>query len=119
MEAIKDQGEKQIDIIEKQKENKLKTIEKDKIVYLEDKIDELFKMYSKSFDSQSKSSLKIFAKNENKISYKNLSYKILFPDSKFHIINFLKKYGTLFSLLEGLVTRKMTVIINYLINYLS
>ena len=66
-------------------------------------------MYPKSFDSLRKSLLKIFAKNENKISYKNLSYKVLFPDSKFHIINFLKKYDTLFSLLEDLVTRKMTV----------
>ena len=38
-----------------------------------------------------------------------MAYKILFPDSKFHIIIFLKKYGNLSSLLEDLVTRKMTV----------
>ena len=46
---------------------------------------------------------------KSRIDNKILSYKILFPDSTFHIINFLKKYGTLSSLLEGLVTRKMTV----------
>ena len=66
-------------------------------------------MYPKSFTSQAKKWLKILGENEDKISYKNLSYKILFPDSKFHITNFFKKYGTLFKLLEGLVTRKMTV----------
>ena len=51
----------------------------------------------------------MLAKRENKIGYKNFSYKFLFPDSTFHIINFLKKYGTLFSLLESLVTRKISV----------
>ena len=34
---------------------------------------------------------------------------MLFADGKFHEIIFLKKYGTLYSLLEDLVTRKMTV----------
>ena len=66
-------------------------------------------MYPKSFTSQRKKLLEIFAENDDKIRYKNLSYKILFPDSTFHIINFLNKYVTLFSLLEGLVTRKMTL----------
>ena len=51
----------------------------------------------------------MLADNENKIDYTNLSYKILFPDCTFHITNILEKYGTLFSLLEGLTTRKMTV----------
>ena len=64
-------------------------------------------MYPSSFNEQSKSSLKTFAKNENKINYKNLSYKVLLPDTKFYEISFLKKYGTLYSLLEDLVTRKM------------
>ena len=49
LDAIKDQGEKQLDAIEKQKENKPKMVEKDEIVYLEDKIDKLFKMYPNSF----------------------------------------------------------------------
>ena len=40
---------------------------------------------------------------------KNLSCRILLLDGKFNITNFLKKYGTLSSLLEDLVTRKMTV----------
>ena len=33
-------------------------------------------------------------------------YKILLPHGIFHEISFLKKYGTLYSLLEDLVTRK-------------
>ena len=41
LDAIKDQRKKQLDAIEKQ-EDKLKIIEKDKIVYLENKIDEFF-----------------------------------------------------------------------------
>ena len=78
-------------------------------MYLEDKTDEWFKMYPNSFTSQGNKLLKILGNNENKIDYKNLSKKMLFPDSTFHIIIFLKKYGSLSSLLEGLVTRKMTV----------
>ena len=54
LDAIKDQGEKQLDAIEKEKENKLKIVEKDEIVYLEYKIDELFEMYSNSFDKKVK-----------------------------------------------------------------
>ena len=52
----------QLDAIERLKENKTKIIEKDKIVYLEDEIDELIEIYPKSFTSQGKKSLKIFAK---------------------------------------------------------
>ena len=63
LDAIKNQGEKQLDTIEKQGENKPKTIEKDKIVYLKDKTNELFEMCPKFFDIQSKSALKVFAKN--------------------------------------------------------
>ena len=84
----KDQGEKQLDEIENQKENKPKIVGKDTIVYLKDKINKLFEMYRKSLNNQSKSSLKAFAKSEDKINYKNLSYKILFSGSSFHIINF-------------------------------
>ena len=98
LDAIKDQGKKQLD-----------AIKNDKIVYLKDEINKLFEMYPKSLDSPSKSLLKTLAENEDRISCKNLSYKTYFPDSTFHIINFLKKYGTLSSLLEGLVTRKVTV----------
>ena len=74
-------------------------------MYLENEIDELHKMYPNSFNSKSKTSLRTLAKNENK----NLSYKMLFPDGKFHEINFLKKNGTLYSLLKGLVIRKTTI----------
>ena len=42
---MNNQLEKELDAIEKQKENKPKINETDKIVYLEDKIDELFEMY--------------------------------------------------------------------------
>ena len=52
LDAIKDQGEKQLDTMEKQTENKLKMVEKDEIVYLEDKIDELFEMYPNSLDKK-------------------------------------------------------------------
>ena len=66
-------------------------------------------MYPKSFTSQSKILLRKLAENENKINYNNLSYKILLSDGIFHEFKFFKKYGTPFSLLEDLVTRKMTV----------
>ena len=67
LDAIKDQGEKQLDAIEKKKGNKLKMVEKDEIVYLEDKIDELFEMYAKSFDKKSKAPLNTLAKTDNKL----------------------------------------------------
>ena len=118
LDAIKDQGEKQCNqrsmkkqlyAIEKQKENKPKTTEKDKIVHLKDKTYKLFETYPKAFNKQSKTLLKALAKNENKINYKYLSYKIMLFDGKFHEISFLKEYGTLYSLLEDLVTRKTTI----------
>ena len=109
LDPIKDQGERQLDTIEKQTKNKLKIDEKDKTVYLEDKIDELFEMYPISFDKKSKALLNTLAKNENKINYKSLSSRILLSDSKFHEFNFYKKYGTLYDLLENLVTKKITV----------
>ena len=118
LDAIKNQGEKQLDAIEKQKENKLKITEKDKIVYLENKIDKLFEIYPKSFTIQSKKLLKALAENENKIDYKNLSFKILLLDGTFHEFTFFKKYGTLYSLLEILVTKKTTVNNENAVNYL-
>ena len=110
LEAIKDQGEKQLNVIEKQDKNKLETIEsEEKIVYLRKRLDQLFKTCPESFDNQSKILLERLAKNENKISYGDLPHKILFSDARFPEINFLKKYGTLYSLLKDLVTKKMTV----------
>ena len=127
LDAIKDQGKKQLDPIEKQKENKPKIIKKGEIVHLKHSIDELFEMYPKSFNKR-KALLKTLVKNENKINYKNSSYKMLFFDGKLHEISFLKKYGSLYSLLENLITRKRTVnsanidqtsfIINLMHNYL-
>ena len=109
-DVVKNQGEKQLNAIEEKKENKLKMDkEDDKIVYLEGKIDELFEIYPGSFDKKNKALLNTLAKNEDKINYKNLSYIILLLDGKFNIIIFfLKKYGTLSSLMEDLVTTKMT-----------
>ena len=69
----------------------------------------MFKTYPNSFNSKSKASLETLVKNESKINYKTFSYKILFPDGKFHKISSLKKYGTLYSLIIDLVTRKTTV----------
>ena len=67
LNVIKDQGKKQLDAIEKQKENKPKVTEKDKIVYLKDKIDQLFKIYPISFGDKSKALLKTLAKMETKL----------------------------------------------------
>ena len=97
LDAIKDQGENQLDTIEKQKEDKPKIIEKDDTtVYLEDEIDQFFEAYPNSFNKQSKNSLRALAKNEKKNNYKNLSYRILFPNGEFHETVFLKTYGTLY-----------------------
>ena len=38
-----------------------------------------------------------------------MSYRILLYDGEFHEFNFFKKYGTLYSLLENLVTKKITI----------
>ena len=69
----------------------------------------MFKIYIKSFNKQSQTLVKTITKNENKINYNNLSYKILLLDNTFHEVSFLKKYGSFYSLLENLVTRKTTV----------
>ena len=50
--------------------------------------------------------------NENRINYKDLSYKIFFSEednNRFHETNFLRKYGRLYDLLDDLITRKITV----------
>ena len=73
MDAIKNQREKQLDAIERQKGNRLKTIEKDENVYLEGKISKLFEMYPKLYNDQNKTSLRKIAKSESSINYKNLS----------------------------------------------
>ena len=78
-------------------------------MYLRNEIDELFEMYPNSFDKKSKSLLNTLAKNESSINYKDLFYKLLLLNGVFHEINFFKKYGTLYSLLKDLVTRKMTI----------
>ena len=39
-------------LLKDKKKRKPKIIERDKIVYLEDEMDELFEMYPKSFDSK-------------------------------------------------------------------
>ena len=51
---------------------------------------------------KSKALLNTLAKNENKINYTNLSYRILLSNGKFHEFNFYKRYGTLYDLLENL-----------------
>ena len=84
-------------------------VEKDEIVYLEQKIDELVGMYPNSFDKRSKALLNTLAKNENKINYKNFFYRNLLSDGKFHEFSFFKKHGTLYDLLENLVTKKAIV----------
>ena len=116
LEAIKDYGEKQLDATEKQNKNQLKPTKKDSktkvIVYLEERIDKLFKIYPKYFNTKSKVVLEKLKLKENEVDYKNLFYKIYFSDKDnvvFHKTNFVKKYGTLYGLLEGLVTRKINI----------
>ena len=82
-------------------------------MYLKNKIDEFFEIFPKVFTSKIKNWLKALAKNESKINYKNLFYKIIFPDGKFYGISFLKTSGdffkkidTLYSLLEDLELEK-------------
>ena len=66
-------------------------------------------MYPNSFDKKSKALLDTLAKNENKINHKNLSYRNLLFEGKFHEFYFFKKCGTLYDLLENLVTNRTTV----------
>ena len=73
-------------------------------MYLEDEINGLFESYPKSFTGKTKASLTALAKREYKIDYNNLSFS-----GNFHKTNFLKKYGTLYSLLKDLVTNEMTL----------
>ena len=47
-------------------------------------------MYLNSFDKKGKSLLNTLAKIESSINYKNLSYKILLSDGKFHEFSFSK-----------------------------
>ena len=103
LKNIEGKNKELLDAIEKQKKNKPEITEKkDKIEYLEDKIYELFEMYSNSFNKESKTLLKTLARNENKVNYQNLPYRILLLDGKFQEISFLKKYGTLYNLLEDI-----------------
>ena len=72
----------------------------------------MFKIYPKYFNNRSKTFLKRLANNEGIISYEFLSYKICFSEensNRFHVIDFLKKYGTLYDLLDNLLTSKITV----------
>ena len=78
----------------------------DETAYLEDKIDGLFERYHKFFIGQDKNSLRSIANNESNINYRNFSDKILLPNGKFHKFDFFKKYGTLYSLLKELLTKK-------------
>ena len=57
-------------------------------MYLENEIEKLFEIYP---------------------IYKKLSYRILLYDGEFREFDFFKKYGTLYSLLENLVTKKITI----------
>ena len=79
-------------------------------MYLKKEVDRLDKIYPSSFDYISLSVTETQATNERKIDHKNLSYKVLFYDEdnvRSHKINFSKKYGTLYNLLEDLLTNKI------------
>ena len=76
-------------------------------VYLTETMYELFKTYPKSFNK-----ISMREKNEGKIDYKHLSYKIYFNEEnhfRFHEIDFLENFGTLYDLLKNLVTNKISM----------
>ena len=81
-------------------------------MYLRKGMDQLFEMYPRSFSNRSKILLKKLVNSENVINYNNLSFKINFSEEniiRFHEIDFLKKYGMLYDLLDTLLTSKITV----------
>ena len=82
LKAIKDQGRKQLDTIEKN--NQLKVKKKDDktkgILYLEEGVNKLVDLYSSSFNSRNIVFLKNMENYENKINYYDLSYKIFFTE---------------------------------------
>ena len=70
LKAIKDQGKKQLGTIKKQKKNQLEVI-RENVAYLKKGIDELFRLYPKSFDKRSIVLLESLSRNENKIDYRD------------------------------------------------
>ena len=91
----------------KNKEDKPKDM-----VYLSERPNRIIKLYPSSFDDKSLNVLEKHAINDKKIDYKRLSYMVLFYDEDnvtSHEINCLEKYGTLYDLLENLVTSKMNI----------
>ena len=71
----------------------------------------LLKVFLKSFNKKSISSLEVLAHNEN-IDYEDLSKKICFSEegnSRSHVIDFLKIFGPLYDLLKDLVTSKINI----------
>ena len=63
-------------------------------MHLREELDQLFKMYHKSFNDRSKILSKKLATDEDTVSYKDLSYKIFFHDKdsvRSHEIDFYKK----------------------------
>ena len=80
LETIKDQGKRLLNSIRKHNEKKSKIIEKnEKIVYLKDRINKLLRLYPNLFNKNSINLMEVLARNE-RIHYKNLSYKFLFND---------------------------------------
>ena len=78
-------------------------------MYLREEINKLFIIYPKSFDKVALEKLEL---KENEIDYKNLSYKFYFSEEDkavSHKIDFLRRYGILYGLLEDLVTRKINI----------
>ena len=82
LEAIKGQGEKQLNAIKKN--NLLKVKKKDDktkdIVYLSERLNKFNKLYPNSFSDKVLDALEKLVINEKKIDCKSLSYKILFYD---------------------------------------
>lgn len=82
-------------------------------MYLKEGIDQLLRIYSKSFKAKSKVTLEKLRLKENDIDYEHLWYKKIYfseeGDAVFHKIDFLKRHGTLYDLLQDVVTRKINI----------
>ena len=80
------------------------------VVYLEERIDKLFKICPEYFNNESINSLEVLAKDKS-IDFKNFSDKIFFSaeDSfTFHAIDFLKEYSTLW-FIKNLASGKINI----------
>ena len=131
LDKIKYQGEKQLDITDKQGKKQLNAIKKaekqlkkskikkrllvekiekeeksGKIIMLEDNLNDILNMFETRFNTNNGENIvKKFAKDDRTINYNYLFFKKGCPS-----IDFLKKFGTLYDLLIGLLNEKINTL---------